>query len=108
MVPLEAIVPETMVVVGPGEVVPVDGWVASDLAVLDESVLTGEPMQVQRAGGEPVRSGIVNAGGAFEMRARATAEDSTYAGIVRLARTPAPRAPRWSASPTGSPPGSCR
>ena len=37
------------------------------------------------AAGEPVRSGVVNAGNAFELRATATAQDSTYAGIVRLA-----------------------
>ena len=55
-------------------------------AVLDESVLTGEPLQVERGVGEPVRSGVVNAGSAFELRATATAEDSTYAGIVRLAQ----------------------
>ncbi len=86
VVPLEVIVPGDRIVVGPGEVVPIDGWVASEVAVLDESVLTGEPIHVQRRTGELVRSGIVNAGAAFEMTARATAEDSTYAGIVRLAR----------------------
>ncbi|MET9392950.1 heavy metal translocating P-type ATPase [Streptomyces sp. NPDC006624] len=72
-------------VVGPGEVVPVDGTVESDTAVLDESVLTGEPLQVERGRGTGVRSGAVNAGGAFGLRATATARDSTYAGIVRLA-----------------------
>nr|WP_231964243.1 heavy metal translocating P-type ATPase [Mycobacterium sp. E2699] len=76
---------DDLLVVGPGEVVPVDGRIASAAAVLDESVLTGEPLQVERGVGEPVRSGVVNAGGAFEMRATATAEDSTYAQIVRLA-----------------------
>ncbi|MEE6178427.1 heavy metal translocating P-type ATPase [Mycobacterium sp. 050134] len=72
-------------VVGPGEVVPVDGRVTGPVAVLDESVLTGEPLQVERDVGEPVRSGVVNAGGAFEIEATATAADSTYAHIVRLA-----------------------
>ncbi len=76
---------DDLLVVGPGEVVPVDGRIASAAAVLDESVLTGEPLQVERGVGEPVRSGVVNAGSAFEMRATATAEDSTYAQIVRLA-----------------------
>lgn len=76
---------DDLLVVGPGEVVPVDGRVASAAAVLDESVLTGEPLQVERALGEPVRSGVVNAGGAFDMRATAIADDSTYAQIVRLA-----------------------
>jgi heavy metal translocating P-type ATPase len=82
---LDEVAVDDLLVVGPGEVVPVDGRVAGAAAVLDESVLTGEPLQVEREGGEPVRSGVVNAGGAFEMRATATAEDSTYAQIVRLA-----------------------
>ncbi|MFF9406566.1 heavy metal translocating P-type ATPase [Streptomyces anandii] len=74
-----------LLVVGPGEVVPVDGRVESAAAVLDESVLTGEPLQAERPRGDTVRSGVVNAGGAFELRATATEQDSTYAGIVRLA-----------------------
>ncbi|KUI33913.1 ATPase P [Mycobacterium sp. IS-1496] len=85
-IPLEEVVPDDVLIVGPGEVVPVDGRVRDVVAVLDESALTGEPLQVEHAVGEPVRSGVVNAGGAFELRAVATAEDSTYAGIVRLAR----------------------
>ncbi len=64
----------------------VDGWVTSEVAVLDESVLTGEPLAVQRRRGEAIRSGTVDAGGAFEMQARTTADLSTYAGIVRLAQ----------------------
>ncbi|MGW2717711.1 heavy metal translocating P-type ATPase [Streptomyces sp. NPDC001492] len=75
-----------LLVVGPGEVVAVDGRVAGSEAVLDESALTGEPLTVRRVQGESVRSGVVNAGGAFELRATATEQDSTYAGIVRLAR----------------------
>lgn len=75
-----------VLVVGPGEVVPVDGRVLSDTAVLDESALTGEPLQAEHARGDSVRSGVVNAGGAFDLRATATERDSTYAGIVRLAQ----------------------
>ncbi|QIZ37650.1 HAD-IC family P-type ATPase [Saccharopolyspora sp. ASAGF58] len=75
-----------LLLVNPGEVVPVDGQVGSTAAVLDESVLTGEPAHVERTAGEPVRSGVVNAGSAFDLRASATAEESTYTGIVRLAQ----------------------
>ncbi|WP_327667567.1 MULTISPECIES: heavy metal translocating P-type ATPase [unclassified Streptomyces] len=85
-VPLAEVAVGDLLVVGPGEVVPVDGLVESTAAVLDESVLTGEPLQVERPRGEAVRSGVVNAGGAFDLRATATEQDSTYAGIVRLAR----------------------
>lgn len=75
-----------LLVVGPGEVVPVDGRVADAVAVLDESALTGESLHVERRIGEPVRSGVINAGGPFELDATATAEGSTYAGIVRMAQ----------------------
>ncbi|MEU2336968.1 heavy metal translocating P-type ATPase [Streptomyces sp. NPDC013172] len=85
-VPLAEVAVGDLLVVGPGEVVPVDGRVESDAAVLDESVLTGEALQLERARDETVRSGVVNAGSAFELRATATEQDSTYAGIVRLAR----------------------
>ncbi|MEO3758839.1 heavy metal translocating P-type ATPase [Mycobacterium sp. B14F4] len=85
VVPIADVAVDDLLVVGPGETVPVDGRVADQVAVLDESVLTGESVQVERRSGEPVRSGVVNAGGPFELRATATAKDSTYAGIVRLA-----------------------
>ncbi|MET7479292.1 heavy metal translocating P-type ATPase [Streptomyces sp. NPDC005648] len=86
VVPSAEVAVGDLLVVGPGEVVPADGRVAAAAAVLDESALTGEPLDVKRARGEAVRSGVVNAGGAFELRATATERDSTYAGIVRLAR----------------------
>lgn len=86
VVDLEQIVVDDVVVVGPGEVLPVDGRVYSAYAVIDDSALTGEPLQVRYARGEMVRSGSVNAGGVLEMQACATAADSTYAGIVRLAK----------------------
>ncbi|WP_030842254.1 heavy metal translocating P-type ATPase [Streptomyces hygroscopicus] len=85
-VPLAEVRIGDLLVVGPGEVVPVDGRVASAVAVLDESVLTGEPLHIERARDEAVRSGVINAGGAFDLRATATERDSTYAEIVRLAR----------------------
>jgi heavy metal translocating P-type ATPase len=83
-VPLAAIAPGDLLLVAPGELVPVDGTVAGGVAVLDESALTGEARPVERSAQEPVRSGVVNAGGPFDLRATATAADSTYAGIVRL------------------------
>lgn len=98
---------DDLLVVRPGEVVPVDGRVTGTVAVLDESVLTGEPLHVEHPAGDMVRSGAVNAGGAFELRATATAANSTYAGIVRLAREAGAESAPSSGSPTGSPPGSC-
>ncbi len=86
VIPVAEVSVDDLIVVGPGEVVPVDGRIADSVAVLDESALTGEPLQVERQAGEPVRSGVLNAGAAFELCATATAQDSTYAGIVRLAQ----------------------
>ncbi len=67
-----------------GEIIPVDGVITSAGAMLDEAALTGEPIPVNRRKGEAARSGTLNAGETFEMRASATAGESTYAGIVRL------------------------
>ena len=72
-----------LLLVKTGEVVPVDGIAASP-AVTDEAALTGEARPVERPAGDRVRSGAVNAGAPFDLRATATAERSTYAGIVRL------------------------
>jgi P-type E1-E2 ATPase len=83
-----------LLVVGPGEIVPVDGRVVGSVAVLDESVLTGEPLQVERVAGEPVRSGVVNAGGAFELRATATAQTVRMRASCDWPRRRAPRARR--------------
>ncbi|HET9480651.1 MAG TPA: heavy metal translocating P-type ATPase, partial [Candidatus Polarisedimenticolia bacterium] len=82
--PIESLAAGDLLLVKPGEVVPVDGLVASPEAMLDESALTGEAMPVTRAEGEAARSGVLNAGGPFDLRATATAAGSTYAGIVRL------------------------
>lgn len=75
--------PGHRLLVGTGEVVPVDGRLLGP-AVLDESTLTGEPLPVERGSGDDVRSGAVNAGPPARMVATATAQASTYAGIVRL------------------------
>ena len=82
--PLDSVVPGHLLLVKPGEVVPVDGLVERGVAVLDESALTGEPLPVQHEEGDYVRSGAVNAGTPFDLRATTSAADSTYAGIVRL------------------------
>lgn len=84
VVPIGDVRPGDRLLVRPGEVVPVDGLVRGAPAVLDESALTGESRQVVREESDTVSSGVVNAGGPFDLQAIATAEASTYAGIVRL------------------------
>jgi len=82
--PVGDVVPGDRLLVGSGEIVPVDGRLLG-AALLDESALTGEPLPVDRAAGDDVRSGVVNAGTPFDLVATAAAGESTYAGIVRLA-----------------------
>ncbi|BCG82459.1 heavy metal translocating P-type ATPase [Mesorhizobium sp. 113-3-3] len=67
-----------------GELLPVDGILLDASASLDESAVTGEPLPERRSAGDVLRSGTVNAGETFSMRASAVAEQSTYAAIVRM------------------------
>ena len=83
-VELDLILPGDRLLIRQGDVVPVDGAVASRVAVLDQSALTGESLPVQLGAGEPVLSGSTNSGDAFDLVATRRAADSTYAGIVRL------------------------
>ncbi len=84
--PVEALAVGDHVVVRQGEVVPVDGLVTSEEAVLDESALSGEALPVSYKQGAPIRSGTANAGEAFELRATRPASESAYAAVVRLVR----------------------
>jgi heavy metal translocating P-type ATPase len=83
-IPVDEVAVGDPIVVRAGEVVPVDGQIASGGASLDESAVTGEPIPAKRLAGETARSGSINAGETFEMRASATAGESTYAGIVKM------------------------
>jgi heavy metal translocating P-type ATPase len=83
-IPIERVAVGDVILVRAGEVIPVDGIILSLGAMIDEAALTGEPIPVTRRKGEPARSGTVNAGETFEIRARATSGESTYAGIVRM------------------------
>ena len=68
-----------------GEIVPVDG-VAQESCYLDQSALTGEPLPVLLNKLDPVISGTLNAGNAFEMIASGNLSQSTYSGIVTMVR----------------------
>ncbi len=83
MVALQDVEPGDLLMVASGELVPVDGRLTT-AGVLDESMLTGESLPVARSAADAVRSGALNAGAPFDMRATATSAESTYAGIVRL------------------------
>src|SRR5690625_4209580 len=66
------------------EILPVDGVLVSEHATIDESSVTGEPLPVSHAVGDPLLSGTVNSTTSFTMRAQKVAADSNYASIVRL------------------------
>jgi heavy metal translocating P-type ATPase len=83
-VPIDEVVAQDIVLVRAGEVVPVDGMVESQEAIVDESALTGEPLPVTIHRGGNVRSGTAAAGTAFELRALRPASESAYAALVRL------------------------
>ncbi len=85
-VPVGEVAVGDVVVVRAGEVVPVDGVVMGEEAVVDESSLTGEPLPVVHGRGAQVRSGTANAAEAFELRALRPAAASAYAAVVRLVR----------------------
>ena len=75
-----------VLVVRPGELVPVDGTMLSEEAEVDESALTGEPLAHAKKQGDNLMSGSVNGNAMFEMRATAVSEESQYARIVALVR----------------------
>jgi cation transport ATPase len=83
-VPIEQVAVGDDILVRAGEIIPIDGIIVSPIAVLDEAAVTGEPIPMNRQAGELARSGSLNAGEMFELRASATASESTYAGIVRM------------------------
>jgi len=70
--------------VRPGEKVPVDGIVVAGESHVDESMLTGEPMPVAKASGDPVTGGTVNRDGALTMRAQKVGGETMLAQIVAL------------------------
>jgi Cu+-exporting ATPase len=70
--------------VRPGERVPVDGVVDDGASVIDESMVTGEPIPVEKAAGDKVTGGTVNGTGTFVMRAERIGADTLLAQIVRM------------------------
>lgn len=83
-IPVEEVAVGDNLLVRAGEQLPVDGILLDASASLDESAVTGEPLPERRTAGDLLRSGTLNAGESFSMRASALAEQSTYAAIVRM------------------------
>jgi len=85
-VPVSAVRVGDVLLVRPGERVPVDGVVVSGSSEVDESMLTGESLPVAKAPGGELTSGTLNALGALTMRAARVGQDTTLARIIRLVR----------------------
>jgi Cu+-exporting ATPase len=85
-VPLEDVRPGDRLRVRPGERVPVDGTVAEGTTNIDESMVTGEPVPVEKRAGDHVTGGTVNASGGFVMTAERVGEGTLLAHIVRMVR----------------------
>jgi len=83
-VPVAEVLAGDVVLVRPGEKIPVDGDILDGMSSVDESMVTGESMPVRKAVGDRVIGATMNQTGAFRMRATKVGRDSTLAQIVRL------------------------
>jgi Cu+-exporting ATPase len=93
-VPLDQVVVGDRLRVRPGEKVPVDGVVVDGLSAVDESMLTGEPIPVEKAPGAGVAGGALNGTGSFVMRAERVGSETLLARIVqRVSEAQRSRAP---------------
>ncbi|MBX7067160.1 MAG: heavy metal translocating P-type ATPase [Parachlamydiales bacterium] len=75
-----------ILIVRPGDLIPVDGTIISGSAEIDEAALTGEPLPRSKTAHDEVFSGTIDVNGAFEMRADKSSEESQYQKIVELVR----------------------
>ena len=89
----EKIIPADQVAIGdrirvlPGETVPVDGVIISGQTSINQAVMTGESLPVDKAAGDDVSSGTVNQFGAFVMKATKVGEDSSIQRMIRLVQS---------------------
>ena len=83
-IPIAAVQPGDLVIVRPGEQLPVDGTVEDGASTVDESMLTGESLPVEKHGGDHLFGGTLNTTGLLRMRATAVGADSALAHIIRM------------------------
>ncbi|MFQ5570497.1 MAG: heavy metal translocating P-type ATPase [Rhodothermales bacterium] len=85
-VSLEQVTVGDRVIVRPGEKIPVDGVIVEGASAVDESMITGEPLPVDKHEGDTVVGGTINRTGAFVVRVTRVGKDTTLQQIVRLVR----------------------
>jgi len=83
-VPLEQIKHGDLLRVRPGESVPVDGTIREGASAVDESMITGEPLPIEKAAGDKVTGGTLNTSGSFVMVAERVGSETLLAQIVKL------------------------
>jgi Cu2+-exporting ATPase len=83
-IPLEEVQEGDILRVRPGEKIPVDGFVTSGNAVVDESMITGEPIPVDKAENDKVTGGTINGNTSFEMKAEKVGGDTLLAQIIEM------------------------
>ena len=83
---VEEITPGDLLLVRPGERVPVDGVVVKGVSAVDESMLTGESMPVNKIAGDNVVGATLNANGALTIKAEKVGNDTVLARIIRMVR----------------------
>jgi len=82
--PIDEVVPGDVVLVRPGEKIPVDGQVLGGSSFVDESMITGEPVPVQKGEGDAVVGGTLNKTGAFKFAATKVGADTVLAQIIKM------------------------
>jgi Cu+-exporting ATPase len=83
-IPVEEVIPGDVVVVRPGEKIPVDGVVEDGASAVDESMLTGESLPVEKTKGETVFGATLNKTGSFKFKATKVGKDTALQQIVKL------------------------
>lgn len=83
-IPVEEVIPGDLVLVKPGTKVPVDGEVVEGLSSVDESMLTGESIPVEKKPGDPVIGATLNKNGMLRIKARKVGRDTALAQIIRV------------------------
>lgn len=85
-IPVDEVVEGDIVVVRPGEKIPVDGEVISGASAVDESMVTGEPIPVEKSPGSVVIGATINRTGSFRFRATRVGRETMLAQIIRMVR----------------------